>query len=128
MARILIIDDDKQIRYILKEMLEQVGFEVDEASDGENGVNSFLKKPADLVITDVFMPRKDGLEAMSEIKRKYPETKFIVMTGSEVINGVDHLSVARIIGAAHTLRKPFDWKDMTDAAIEIIDIKDMNVS
>ena len=73
MALILIIDDEPQIRSMLKLMLERDGYEVAEAPDGIEGLRVYRQKPADLIITDLIMPNKDGIGMIIELKKEFPE-------------------------------------------------------
>ena len=106
MARLLVIDDDEEIRIMLNSLFTDAGYEVDLAADGYEGVEAFKENHADLVITDIFMPNKDGLETIIELKRDYPEIKIIAMSGG----GIDtelYLESAKKFGAVATFIKPF---------------------
>lgn len=106
-SRILIIDDDVQVRALLRAALSPHGYEVVLAADGQAGVRAYREAPADLVITDVFMPEKDGLEAITELRAANPNLKIIAMTGggSAGLGGMLHM--ATLLGAECTLSKPF---------------------
>jgi len=108
MARILVIDDDDAIRFSLKLALEDADHQVEDAANGEEGMTRFRTNPADLVITDIFMPEKEGLETIDEIKRSYPQTKIIAMSGGGRMNPEDYLEIAKRVGADRSLFKPFD--------------------
>ena len=77
MPRILIIEDEHEIKAVLREVLGDAGYKVDIAPDGLIGTKLFREKPADLVIVDMIMPRKDGMETIFDIKADYPEVKII---------------------------------------------------
>ena len=77
MARILIIDDDDRFRDMLQDMMERNGYEVVSASDGKEGIDLYRKEPTDLVITDIIMPNKEGVETMFELQRDFPDVKII---------------------------------------------------
>ncbi len=112
--RILIIDDDNQLRQMLRKMLEQEGYTVSEASGGEEGSVRFSEQPADLIITDLVMPGKSGIETAVEIMGKYHDAKFILMSGCDWY-GIDaEFEVAKSLGA-FTLKKPFEKKNMLEA-------------
>ena len=81
MARILIIDDEPTILLMLKKMLERSGYVVDMAINGKEGMELFAKFPADLIITDIVMPEKEGLETIREIKKDHPHVKIIAISG-----------------------------------------------
>jgi CheY-like chemotaxis protein len=104
--RILIIDDDDQFREMLCEMLEHEGYTVLEACDGEEGIRRQSEQPADLIIIDVIMPGKDGIDTMLDIKDIFLAPKFIVITGKLGWGPDAQLDIAQIFGA-RTLRKPF---------------------
>ena len=73
MALILVIDDEEQVRRMLRQMLERAGHEVLDAADGNEGIKLFRKRRADVVITDIIMPDKEGLQAIIELGREFPE-------------------------------------------------------
>jgi CheY-like chemotaxis protein len=104
--KILIIDDEEQIRLVFKEMLGRFGYEVLEATNGEDGLALQREKIADLIITDIIMPVKEGLETIRELRREFPEVKIIAISGGGQIGSDQYLDVARKLGAACTLQKP----------------------
>jgi len=108
MARILVIDDDESIRFSLRMALEDAEHHVDDCADGRAGTQHFRNHPADLVITDIFMPEKEGLETIDEIKRIRPATKIIAISGGGRMDPGDYLNTAGQLGADRTLVKPFD--------------------
>ena len=113
MARILVVDDDMSIRALLREILEEDGHQVDEAADGKQGVASYRTKPVDLVITDMLMPEKDGVELIMELQENFPDIKIIAMSGGG--RGLDaqfSLRVAKDFGAIQQLEKPFTAKQV----------------
>ena len=108
MAKILVIDDDHTIRLSLKMALEDAEHHVEEAADGEEGMICLRNNPADLVVTDIFMPEKEGLETIDEIRRNWPRTKIIAISGGGRMDPDDYLEIARRLGADRTFCKPFD--------------------
>ena len=114
-TKILIIDDDHHILLMVKKMLERAGFEVDLASNGNEGLELFQKMQADLVITDIIMPEKEGLETIREMKRLRSDLKIIAMSGGGKISADNYLETAKIFGANLVLEKPFSQKTMVDA-------------
>ena len=98
MKRILIIDDEPHILLMLKKMLERAGYEIDIASDGLEGLNLYRKSPADLVITDIIMPEKEGLETIREMRRFNSELKIVAMSGGGKISADNYLHTATIFG------------------------------
>lgn len=115
MTRILIADDNAQLRAALRTVLEEEGFEVVEAKDGDEALRLFREKPAEVVLCDVFMPGKDGLEAIQEFRRGWPDLKIIAVSGGAFAGEVDLLTVAKHLGAAEILYKPFKAADLLAA-------------
>ncbi len=115
MARILIIDDESQIRSMLRLMLERVGYEVMEAADGMEGIRQYRDNPADLIITDLIMPNKDGIGMIIELKKEFPAVKIIAMSGGGVNRPEGYLDGAKKLGATRTLTKPIDRDEMLSA-------------
>jgi CheY-like chemotaxis protein len=112
MPRILVIDDEPLIRETVVTLLTREGFSVEEASDGAAGIAMFHKNPPDVVITDVFMPNRDGIEVVRELKRSYPHTKIIAMTGGGQTRMLEIGSAAKLLGADHILHKPFERESL----------------
>jgi CheY-like chemotaxis protein len=106
--RILVVDDNEDLRTTIQALLQADGFEVAVAADGEAALALSRSRPADVVVTDLFMPDKDGIETIIELKKLYPNIKIVAMSGWTSTQGSDYLQVAREIGAAVTLQKPFD--------------------
>jgi len=109
MPRILVIDDNRDMRDLLRVVLERDGYAVDVAADGEEGLQIQSARPADIVITDIFMPNRDGLETIGRLRAEHPRVKVLVISGGgDVVRGTSYLSTAREIGAHAVLPKPFD--------------------
>jgi CheY-like chemotaxis protein len=109
MAYILVIDDDPQVRLLIRLSLEEAGHEVAEASQGNEGTRSYAKRPADLVLCDLFMPEKEGLETIRELRSRYPDVRVIAISGGNPrCAGIDFLPIARSLGALAVLPKPFE--------------------
>ena len=116
MPSVLVVDDQEQVRQLIRETLEQAGYEVDEARDGKEGMERYRAKAPDLIIMDIIMPDQDGLEAIMTIRREFPDTRVIAMTGaSDTIGVLNLLDVAKMFGARRTLQKPFELKVLLDA-------------
>jgi CheY-like chemotaxis protein len=115
MARILLIEDDQAQREILRLILERQGHEVLEASEGEAGLTRFGREGADLVLTDLIMPGKEGLETIQEFRRRHPGVKIIAMSGGARVGANDYLKVAQQFGAIRILAKPFSHADLKEA-------------
>ena len=113
MNRILIIDDDEQIRLLLKQILEMSEYEVIDAPNENEGIRHFRKSQIDLIIMDMIMPEIDGMETITKLKQVFPNVKIIAISGgSRVMDPRDHLHYATQAGALHTFTKPFDIKEM----------------
>lgn len=120
MARILIIDDESQIRSMLRLMLERVGYEIAEAPDGIEGIRQYRENPADLIITDLIMPNKDGIGMIIDLKKEFPNVKIIAMSGGGVNRPEGYLDGAKKLGATRTLTKPIDRDEMLKAVKETL--------
>jgi YesN/AraC family two-component response regulator len=120
MARILIIDDEPQIRSMLKLMLEREGYEVVEAPDGVEGIKIYRQNPADLIITDLIMPNKDGIGMIIDLKKEFPDVNIIAMSGGGLNKPEGYLKGAKKLGAACTLTKPIDREEMLRAVKDIL--------
>ena len=121
MSNILIIDDDFQLRKMLRQMLERSGYEVAEASDGDMGIKACREDDFDLVITDIVMPNKEGIETIMELKRAYPEIKILAMSGGGRNKPEDYLFMAEKLGAEQTLSKPFEREDFLGKVSKILE-------
>jgi YesN/AraC family two-component response regulator len=120
MARILIIDDETQIRSMLRLMLERVGYEIAEAPDGIEGIRQYRENPADLIITDLIMPNKDGIGMIIDLKKEFPKVKIIAISGGGVNRPEGYLDGAKKLGATRTLTKPIDRDEMLKAVKETL--------
>jgi CheY-like chemotaxis protein len=113
MKRIFIIDDDDSLLRFLRDALEPMGYEVTEAKDGTAATRLLKQAPVpDVVLLDIVMPEKDGLETLRELRQNYPTLKIVVMSGNSAVYAMDLLSIARDFGACQTLAKPFSIEDL----------------
>ena len=85
MKRILVVDDEEQIRSMLTQMLEHEGFVVDTAANGEEGMDLITRHAYDLIITDMIMPVKDGLKLIMELIQDYPDQRILAISGGGAI-------------------------------------------
>lgn len=120
MKRILIIDDEPHILLMLKKMLERAGYEVDLASNGSEGLRLFESIQSGLVITDIIMPEKEGLETIREMRRMNKDVKIIAMSGGGKISADNYLETAKIFGASRLVEKPFSQKLMISYVEELL--------
>ena len=117
MTRILVIEDDADLRGVLRDLLELDGFEVDEAENGEVGYRKYLGRRSEVVLTDIVMPEREGVETIMSLRRADPKVKIIAMSG--VDGKADFLSHAIKLGAQRSLTKPFQHADLV-AAIQAV--------
>jgi CheY-like chemotaxis protein len=115
MAKILVFDDEPSILLMIKKMLEKTGHEVDIALNGIQGMELFEKNKPDLLITDIIMPEKEGLETIFELRRKYPELKIIAISGGGRISPDGYLPGAKLLGANMVFQKPLVQKEFLQA-------------
>jgi len=121
MARILIIDDDDQFRKMSRKMLEKAGYsDIEEAANGSIGMKLFRQHPFDIVITDLIMPDKEGIEMITELRRDYPGIKIIAMSGGGRVDPQNYLEIAKYLGASRTLAKPFKDSDLIHVVQELL--------
>jgi CheY-like chemotaxis protein len=120
MARILLIDDDDSVRTMLRQTLTHFGHTVIEARNGKEGLNLFPGARADLVITDIVMPEKEGLEVLMELRQEQPPVKIIAMSGGGRGMAADYLRTAKLMGAAKVLTKPFSNEVLMAAINELV--------
>lgn len=115
MTRILVIDDDPNIRQMVCRMLEREGYEVEAASNGKEGVDKYRSCPADLVITDIIMPEQEGIETIRLLRTDFPECRIIAMSGGGRIGPSDYLTMAKLLGATVSISKPFDRAQLLES-------------
>lgn len=115
MAKILVVDDEPAILLMLKKMLEKADHEVDTASDGNEGIILFEKNKHDLLITDIIMPHKEGMETIIELRKKYPDLKIIAISGGGRISPDGYLPGAKLLGANMVFQKPLVQKEFLEA-------------
>lgn len=108
--RILVVDDESSIRSALGKMLAMAGYEVILAADGSEATRLWRERRVDLVIVDLFMPEKDGIETIVELRAHSPGIRIIAISGGGASNRVDVLQDARLLGAVATIEKPFEMQ------------------
>ena len=119
MANILVIDDEVDIRGFLRIALERDGHAVTEAGDGAAGTRILAAQPIDLVITDIIMPNKEGIETIIEARRDNPGLRIIAISGGGR-GGADYLKVAERLGADRTFAKPLSPTALVEAVRELV--------
>ena len=110
-ARILIIDDYEPFRASVRDLLEANGYDVAVAVDGEDGIQQFRLQPFDLVLCDLFMPKKDGMETIRDLRQLSAGTPIISITGRNNTFETDFLRMTRELGATRAITKPFDVEE-----------------
>ena len=110
MASILIVDDDAPIRVLLRRILEEDGHQIREAANGQIGLALYREEPADLVITDILMPERDGMEVTLALTREFLDARVIAITGAT--DDRNFLNVAKLFGARRVIQKPFTPEDI----------------
>lgn len=118
MQRILVIDDDAQLRGFVREALTRADYEVVCAEHGKQGLQVFKEQAFDLVITDLFMPEKEGCETIMELRRLAPDVRIIAISGG--YRRADCLPIAKQLGARMTLNKPVPMKELLEAVREVL--------
>ena len=124
MPKILIIEDERPIREMLRSFLESEGYDVMDAADGKIGSRICHSEHVDLVITDIFMPEKEGLELIRELKQDFPRLKMIAISGGGTMEGIgpaarNFLAIAEKFGVDFTFEKPFEMEMLLSAVKEL---------
>ena len=120
MPSILIIDDDDSLRDALRRTLHKEGYTIMEASHGGRGLKQLESAAVDVVLLDMFMPEKDGLETIGELRRMHPGIRVIAMSGGGFKGTVDVLHVAKKMGVRRTLSKPFTREELIEAVAQVV--------
>lgn len=114
MADILVVDDEDLARFTLREILESSGHQVREAANGAEALEHVHKALPNLIITDIIMPEKEGIETIVAIKRDHPKLKIIAISGGGRTRNLDFLKLAERFGADAILAKPFSEDELMD--------------
>jgi len=115
--RLLIVDDDADMRLSLKLALEMAGYSAELAADGHEALAIQRQRPADVLITDIFMPESDGFEVIDAVRREFPQTKIVVISGGAKLAKRQYLLDAALMDVDAILPKPFD----VEALLETLD-------
>ena len=121
MKKVLIIDDEQAIRHMVKRLVEKAGYAVEVASDGEEGLALIENNSFDLIITDIIMPKREGLEVITSVRKSQPNVKIIAMSGGGRFTPEGYLKSAQILGADKTFTKPFNHREMLSAIEELME-------
>jgi CheY-like chemotaxis protein len=121
--RLLVADDDADMRQSMRLLLERVGHEVELAADGADALNLQRGRACDILITDIFMGEADGLEAIENFRHEFPAVRIIAMSGgSRRFSGDSYLATARLAGADAVLLKPFEIDELLGMLNKLSDI------
>ncbi len=120
MTRILIIEDDQLVRDYLVDVLRRAGYQVESAADGMAGVEICRQQTMDLVITDIIMPEKDGIETIMDLRRENAGLKVIAISGGGRSEPENYLHSARLLGADVAMKKPFTNKELLGAVADLL--------
>ena len=120
MKRILVIDDDPMLCGFCTTVLSNEGYQVYVASNGHEGLRLLRQEPFELVITDIFMPEKEGLETIMELKSAFAGVKIIAISGGGTIKRELTLQMAKDLGADHVLEKPFEVETLINTVAEVL--------
>jgi DNA-binding response OmpR family regulator len=121
LSNVLVIDDDPAIRSLIASTLSRLGYRVRTAEDGATGLRQFAAEPADLVIVDIFMPEKEGIETIIELRRRLAIPRIIAISGGGAIGGMEALQLARMIGAEAALLKPFSMSALVETVARLLE-------
>ena len=118
---ILVVDDHKDIRAFMQAALEGAGYEVRTAEEGAQALKLLGERPAELIVTDIFMPGQEGFETISRCRAEFPQIPIIVMSAG-TLPGLKHdfLASAGLLGVAATLRKPFTADELLDMVSRVL--------
>jgi DNA-binding response OmpR family regulator len=119
-SHILVIDDDNDLCVILEEVLQAEGYKVSVAADGARGIALQRKQPASLLITDIFMPNKEGIETIRDFRKEFLSVPIIVISGGGRLQSPSSLFTAKELGAAVILRKPFEMGDLLKSVASVL--------
>jgi CheY-like chemotaxis protein len=108
LTKILLVEDEEAVRSMLKAVLEDEGYQIQEASNGKEALQSYASSPADLILTDIVMPDTEGIEMIMKLRKSDPKVKIVAMSGG------NYLTLAKRLGADHILEKPFSNQALLD--------------
>jgi len=114
LKRVLLVDDDADFRSMLKTALELAGYPVNCARNGKEAQSMQRSAPADILITDIFMPEADGFEVIEAFRKEFPQTRIIAISGGARVMKTDYLATAGLIGVDAALQKPFEVEALLD--------------
>lgn len=120
MPKILVVDDNDTLRGAIGMTLEELGYEVIQAENGKIALDLQRTEPSDVLLTDMIMPEKEGLEIIQEFKRRYPDVVTVAMSAGGRLHVKDLLKAARQLGASYTLAKPFSNDELVQTIAKAV--------
>jgi CheY-like chemotaxis protein len=120
MPSVLVIDDQPELCRTIKAMLEKSGYQVSTAANGREAAGLIAGNTFDLVLTDVIMPQRDGLQVIMDVRKTNPELPVIVMTGVGDVQGDYYLQLAADLGARGILHKPFSGQELLNLVAQAL--------
>lgn len=120
MAKILVVDDDADVRSTLRRVLTSAGYTVAEAANGAEGMQLLTAQPFDLVVIDILMPQRDGFETIQALRQTLPGVKIIAISGAPRFGSYDPLGAAKTFGAHRTVSKPFEPAVILEAVRQLL--------
>jgi DNA-binding response OmpR family regulator len=120
-STILLIDDEIELRATVSRLLQRAGYEVVTAANGAEALATARFVRADLIITDILMPEKEGLETIAELRREFPKLPVIAVSGGGIVDPESYLTLAQKLGADRTLEKPFGFQELLSTVQELLD-------
>jgi CheY-like chemotaxis protein len=117
--RVLVIEDNEDFRKLTLRWFHSYGIEAEGAPNGARGLELQRARPADVIVTDIFMPEMEGIETIHDLRKEFPAAKIIAMSGRDPMAKFDAFEVAREVGAAKTFKKPFRFEDLIAAVREL---------
>ena len=121
MARILVVDDDQPVREMICSILGTCGYELAEAPNGKIATRMYREQPFDVVITDLVMPDMDGIELIKELRAIDQNVKVIAISGGFLTASDTYLKAAKLMGAQHTLPKPFEMDELLSVVASVLE-------
>lgn len=117
--RVLVIEDNDDFRNLTLRWFQSYGIEAEGAANGARGLALQRARPADVIVTDIFMPEMEGIETIHDLRKEFPAAKIIAMSGRDPMMKFDVFQVAREIGAVKTFKKPFRFEELVSAVREL---------
>jgi CheY-like chemotaxis protein len=117
---VLVAEDDAQYRRLLKEVLENFGYQVITTANGKEALRVFQEQTPKLVITDIIMPEKEGIETIRELKKLAPDVKIIAISGGGIGSADIYLKIAKTVGADRVIEKPMVIDDLMSAVTALL--------